>query len=115
MAAYYGKSCVFDPRFLARKAKLDSINSISQNPHGWTSILGKLSVDPCFPLNNPSPLMNMTHWETGSSTTALAPEQVGFRSQYLAERSLTRNNCYVVYLKGKLISKVHYFALFQNQ
>ena len=50
MAAYYGKSHVFDPRFLARKAKLDSINSISQNPHVWTSILGKLSVDPCFPL-----------------------------------------------------------------
>ena len=51
MAAYYGKSRVFDPRFLARKAKLDSINSISQNPHGWTSILAKLSVDPCFPLS----------------------------------------------------------------
>ena len=51
MAAYYGKSRVFDPRFLARKAKLDSINSIFQNPHGWTSILGKLSVDPCFPLS----------------------------------------------------------------
>ena len=50
MAAYYGKSCVFDPRFLARKAKLDSINSISQNPHGWSSILRKFSVDPCFPL-----------------------------------------------------------------
>ena len=50
MAAYYGKSRVFDPRFLARKAKLDSIDSISQNPLGWTSILGKRSVDPCFPL-----------------------------------------------------------------
>ena len=50
MAAYYGKSCVFDRRFLARKAKLDSINSISQNPHGWSSILRKFSVDPCFPL-----------------------------------------------------------------
>ena len=48
--AYYGKTRAFDPRFLARKAKLDSINSISQNPHGWTSILGKLSVDPRFPL-----------------------------------------------------------------
>ena len=31
-------------------AKLDLINSISQNPHRWTFILGKLSVDPCFPL-----------------------------------------------------------------
>ena len=45
IAAYYGKSRVFDPRFLARKAKLDSINSISQNPNGWTSILTKLSVE----------------------------------------------------------------------
>ena len=51
MAAYYGKSRVCDPRFLARKAKLDSINNIPQNPHGWASILGKLSADPRFPLN----------------------------------------------------------------
>ena len=30
-------------------AELDSINSISQKPHGWTSFfLGKLSVDPCY-------------------------------------------------------------------
>ena len=67
MAAYYGKSRVFDPRFLARKAKLDSINSISRNPHGWTSILGKLFVDSCFPLRKKKILWSFAHHSTSRS------------------------------------------------
>ena len=36
---------------LDNKANLYLIITISKNPHGWTFILSKVSVDACFPLS----------------------------------------------------------------
>ena len=38
--------------FSEEKQNWTQLIAFPKNPHGWTSILGKFTVDPCFPLNS---------------------------------------------------------------